>query len=75
MSTTNVADLTVDELRNLIRDVVAATINELLADPDAGLVLRDDFESELQHSLDQRRSNRQETESIEDVARELGLEW
>lgn len=71
----NVADLTVDELRDLIREVVAETINELLADPDAGFEIRDDFVSELQRSLDERRANQQETESIEDVVRELGLEW
>ncbi len=75
MPNMNVADLTVDELRGLIREVVTETINELLADPDASLELREEFGIELQHSLEQRRAGRQETEPIEDLARELGLEW
>lgn len=75
MSDLSVADLTVDELRGLIRQVVTETITDLLADPDAGLELREEFEVALQRSLEQRQSGRQETRAIEDVARELGLEW
>jgi len=48
----SVADLTVDELKELIREVVAQTIRELLADPDAGLELRENFKIELQQSLE-----------------------
>jgi len=46
-----VANLTVDELKSLIREVVAQTIREELRDPDEGLELREDFEAELRASL------------------------
>jgi hypothetical protein len=75
MTAINVSDLTVDELRGLIREVVAETITDLLADPDSGLELREEFELELQRSEEIRRSGKQQTRSVEDVARELGLEW
>lgn len=51
MAMLNVADLTVDELKEIIREVVTQTIMELMADPDAGLELREDFKLELQQSL------------------------
>lgn len=75
MSDLSVADLTIDELRWLIREAVAEAITELMADPDANLELRDEFVMELQSSIDQHRQGVEETRAIEDVARELGLEW
>lgn len=75
MTTLNVSELTVDELRGLIREIVTETMVELLGDPDAGLELREEFELELQQSREQRLSRQQKTMSIEDVVRDLGLEW
>ncbi len=75
MSDLSVADLTIDELRGLIREAVTEAITELMADPDAHLELRKEFAIELQDSFEQRRQESQETVAIEDVARELGLEW
>ncbi len=72
MADLSVADLTVAELRTLIREVVAETITSLFVDPDEGLELREEFEAELRFAL-QRSSGEQETESLEDVLRELGL--
>ena len=72
MADLSVADLTVMELRNLISEVVAETITSLFADPDEGLELREEFEAELHLAL-QRPKEEQETESLEDVLRELGL--
>nr|VFJ67421.1 MAG: hypothetical protein BECKDK2373C_GA0170839_11655 [Candidatus Kentron sp. DK] len=46
-----VSDLSVDELRTLIQEVVQQTLTRLLHDPDDGLELREDFRSELQTSL------------------------
>lgn len=46
-----VTDLTVDEFRDLVHEVVVQSLTELLADPDEGMVLRDDFAEELRQSL------------------------
>ena len=70
-----VSDLTVDELRGLIREIVTETMAEILTDPDTGLELREEFQFELQQSLQQRLGHKQETTPIEDVARDLGLRW
>ena len=37
MNTTKVADLTVDKLKGIIREIVAQTFSDLLSDPDEGL--------------------------------------
>lgn len=72
MTDLSVANLTVAELRTLIREVVAETITSLFVDPDEGLELREEFEAELRLAL-QRPTGDQETESLDDVLRELGL--
>lgn len=60
-----VGDMTVEELKTLIRNVVKEAI-----DPDYGLELRPDVEKELIESL---RSK--ERTPVEDVAEKLGLKW
>lgn len=47
MIRSSVADLTVDEFKSLLREVVAQTILEALADPDEGLQLREDIKAQL----------------------------
>ena len=74
MAVSSVAELTVDELKNLIREVVTQTIIELLGDPDAGLELRDEFKAMLQRSLETVRTGGTTTPAQE-VAHRLGLEW
>jgi hypothetical protein len=49
MSTT-VAQMTVEELKALVRDTVKETLLEILRDPDAGLELRPEFQSRLRAS-------------------------
>nr|VFJ64375.1 MAG: hypothetical protein BECKFM1743C_GA0114222_103675 [Candidatus Kentron sp. FM]VFJ64851.1 MAG: hypothetical protein BECKFM1743A_GA0114220_103655 [Candidatus Kentron sp. FM]VFK15334.1 MAG: hypothetical protein BECKFM1743B_GA0114221_103665 [Candidatus Kentron sp. FM] len=49
--TARVSDLSVDELRAFIQEVVHQTLIELLHDPDDGLELDADFTSELRSSL------------------------
>ena len=44
---TKVADLTIDEFRELVQEVVIQTLSEMMIDPDEGLELRDDFVEEL----------------------------
>ena len=60
-----VSDMTVRELKKLIKDTVLEVI-----DPDYGLELRPEVEAELQESM---RSK--ERIPVEDVAKELGLKW
>lgn len=74
MAYSNVADLTIDEFRSLIKEVVAQTLLELLGDPDEGLELREDIEERLQRSLIETQANG-ETRPAQDVAARLGLEW
>lgn len=51
MTIPTVAELTVDEFKELVHEVVIQSLTELLGDPDEGLVLRDDFAEELRQSL------------------------
>jgi len=46
-----VADLTIDELKKLIREAVGEQFKEILFDPDNGLELRDEVEQRLRASL------------------------
>ena len=46
-----VADLTIDELKKLIREAVDEQFKEILFDPDNGLELKDEMEQRLRASL------------------------
>ncbi len=61
-----VSDITVGELKSLIRD----TINELI-DPDYGLELRPEVEESLRESMKQ--MERGEGIPLEEVKKQLGL--
>jgi len=74
MAHSTVADLTVDEFKNLIREVVAQTLAEVLGDPDEGLELRDDFRIALQRSLASVEAGGK-TMPAQEVAAKLGLSW
>ena len=74
MAYTKVADLSVDELRSLIREVVTETFAELLYDPDEGLELREEIKSRLAESVTAVASG-VKTRSAAEVAAKLGLEW
>lgn len=74
MTVLTVADLTVTELKNLIREVTTQTLMELLSDPDVGLELGDEFENQLQRSLETAQAGGKTTPAQE-VAQRLGLEW
>ncbi len=60
-----VGDMTVRELKKLIKDTVLEVI-----DPDYGLELRPEVEKELLESMKSK-----ERIPVEDVAKELGLKW
>ena len=69
-----VADLTTDELREIIREVVIETINDLVEDPDEGLELREDFALKLEASIKAVEAG-EPTIPAEEVSRRLGLTW
>ena len=69
-----VADLTIDEFRDLVRALVIQTLSEMLNDPDEGLELRDDFAEELLGSLAAVEASGKTT-SAQKVAEKLGLTW
>jgi len=60
-----VSDMTVKELKSLIRE----TLQELV-DPDYGLELRPEVEESLKRSIKSKKRT-----SVEKVASELGLKW
>ena len=63
-----VADLTVEELRTLIKNTLHEELHDLLADPDAGLELRQEMEARLAASL-----KSTERISFDEVQRRLNL--
>ena len=72
MAHSTVADLTVDELKRLIREVVIQTLSEMSGDPDEGLELNDEFKLELQRSLAKVEAGGK-TIPAHEVAARLGL--
>ncbi len=70
-----VADLTIDELKQLVRSAVREALDELLPDPDSGLDLRDDVADQLRESLAQEKQGSLKVVAAEQVAKELGLNW
>ena len=69
-----VADLTIDQFRELIREVVAQTLSDMIGDPDEGMELREDFAEELRHSLSVMEAGGS-TVPAQEVAERLGLTW
>jgi hypothetical protein len=67
-----VKDLSVEELRLLIGEVVEEKLRELLGDPDEGVPVRPEVRDRLLKSL--RRATREAIPAPE-AARRLGLDW
>jgi len=67
-----VADMTAEELRELVGSAVEQKLFQLLGDPDAGLILRESVRKRL---LRQKRAvaSGERGESLEAVARRLKL--
>ena len=66
----NISDLTLDELKELVKGIVDDRLRELLGDPDLGLEMGEAVRARLKQSL-------AGTERIagEAVAEKLGLHW
>ena len=69
-----VSELSIDELKALIEEVVEEKLQEMLRDPDEGLSLRPEVEKRLIASLNEPNESRR-TVSAREVARDLGLNW
>ena len=69
-----VKDLTIEELKLLIQETVAETIQSLLIDPDEGRQLKLDVKEQLLDSL-HRTQTGESGISAEKVAKKLGLNW
>jgi hypothetical protein len=50
-----VAELTVDELKQIIKEAVEQKLEEMLGDPDEGLELREEIKARLRRSLEAER--------------------
>ena len=74
MTPPRVADLTVDELGGLIREVVVEAITELPGDPGEGLELREDITASLKRSIAAVGVGAKTTRA-EAVAAKLGPKW
>lgn len=71
---TKLADLTVDEFKQLIATTVEWKLMEMLGDPDEGLELREEIKARLRCSLEAERRGARGIPTQE-VAAQLGLEW
>lgn len=71
---TKLADLTVDEFKQLIATTVEWKLLEILGDPDEGLELREEIKDRLRRSLETERRGARGI-SAQDVAAQLSLEW
>jgi hypothetical protein len=74
MENNTINDLTVDQLKALVREVVIQTLAEMFCDPDEGLELRDDIKIKIQRSLADVKAG-ENIIPAEDVAAKLGLTW
>jgi hypothetical protein len=64
------SDLTLEELKGLVRGIVDDRLRELLGDPDLGLEMSEAIRARLKQSLAS-----SERITGEDVAEKLGLRW
>jgi len=69
-----VKDLTIDELKAVIGEVVEEKLRELLTDPDAGLALRPEVQERLLRDLQAPQLEGENVPAAE-LARRRGLEW
>lgn len=70
---TTVSQMTVSELRELIADVVHEEL-AVIADPDHGLELRDDFVEKMLKQSEDIKHGRVKTYSFEEVLAELDID-
>ena len=69
-----VKDLTVEEFKALIQEAMEERLEEVIGDPDLGLELRGKIKEKLQDSLAAMQGG-QEGTPLEEVVRQVGLDW
>jgi hypothetical protein len=69
-----VKDLTIDELKTLIRETVLETLEDFLDDPDEGKEICPDVKQQLIASLNRTQAGERGIPASE-VAKKLGLTW
>jgi len=69
-----VKDLSIEELKALVGEIVEEKLREILADPDAGLALRPEIRERLLRDLEEPQQEGQNIPAAE-LARRRGLEW
>ncbi len=69
-----VKELTVEQLKTLIQEAVEEILEEMIGDPDRGLELTDEVKDRLRASLAATQHG-EKVISIEEVARQAGLDW
>ena len=74
VQTMQVKELTIEELKLLIQETVAETIQSLLFDPDEGKEVKPEVKQQLIDSL-RRTKNGERGTRAEEVAKKLGLDW
>lgn len=68
-----IAEMTVEELRKLIEEIVEQKLGQLLSDPDFGLELREEVVERLRKSQEAvKRGTR--GKPLDEVAKDFGLE-
>jgi hypothetical protein len=69
-----VKDMTIEELKLLIQETVAETIQSLMVDPDEGKQIKTEVKQQLLDSL-QRTQSGERGIPAQEVAKNLGLIW
>jgi hypothetical protein len=74
MDMMTVAEMTVDELRSLIENIVEEKLSELIRDPDHGLELREEFKARLRQTIEAEKRGVPGIPA-EEVAKQFGVPW
>ncbi len=69
-----VKDLTVEELKELIREVLDEFIEEVSADPDEGKSIKSEIQQELLKRKHLRQTGENKLVTSQEVMKELGIE-
>jgi len=69
-----VQEMTIDQLKGLIRETVEEKLEEMLGDPDWGLELKDAVRERLKRSLEETERGGSGI-AVDDVVKKTGLRW